>query len=173
MAIFDGKGGMDWSWAERSASLFNNDVDLDLETATEQLETLAQRCVDDLKSHPWSESDPDFWHTGASALHPFHIVVIDECQTLFDVTGRSKEDKALVERCKRAVATIVRKGRSAGRRPEADGNPCSPSRWCRGSRRGRAYAVRPIRLPACHGSCESVGFEHARNRCVRVGRVGI
>ena len=130
VAIFDGKGGMDWSWAEKSASLYNNDCDLDLPTATDQLEQLAQRCVDDLKSHPWSDSDPDFWHSGASALHPFHLVVIDECQTLFDVTGRSKEDKALVERCKRAVATIVRKGRSAGwcvmlltQKPTADSIP--------------------------------------------------
>lgn len=130
VAIFDGKGGMDWSWAEKAASLYNNDCDLDLETATDQLERLAQRCVEDLKSHPWSESDPDFWHTRPSALHPFHLVVIDECQTLFDVTGRSKEDKALVERCKRAVATIVRKGRSAGwcvmlltQKPTADSIP--------------------------------------------------
>ena len=130
VAIFDGKGGMDWSWAERSASLYNNDCDLDLETATDQLEQLAQRCVDDLKSHPWSDSDPDFWHSGASALHPFHLVVIDECQTLFDTTGRSKDEKALIERCKRAVATIVRKGRSAGwcvmlltQKPTADSIP--------------------------------------------------
>lgn len=130
VAIFDGKGGMDWAWAQRAASLYNNDVDLDLETATEQLESLAQRCVDDLKSHPWSDADPDFWHSVASALHPFHLVVIDECQTLFDTTGRSKEDKALVERCKRAVATIVRKGRSAGwcvmlltQKPTADSIP--------------------------------------------------
>ncbi|WP_270202162.1 zonular occludens toxin domain-containing protein [Bifidobacterium pseudocatenulatum] len=132
VAIFDGKGGMDWAWAQRAASLYNNDCDLDLETATDQLEQLAQRCVEDLKSHPWSESDPDFWHSGASALHPFHLVVIDECQTLFDTTGRSKEDKALVERCKRAVATIVRKGRSAGwcvmlltQKPTADSIPTS------------------------------------------------
>lgn len=130
VAIFDGKGGMDWSWAERSASLYNNDCDLDLETATDQLEQLAQRCVDDLKSHPWSDSDPDFWHSGANALHPFHLVVIDECQTLFDTTGRSKDEKALIERCKRAVATIVRKGRSAGwcvmlltQKPTADSIP--------------------------------------------------
>lgn len=130
VAIFDGKGGVDWHWAEKAASLYNNGCDLDLPTATEQLETLAQRCVDDLKSHPWSDDDPDFWHTGASALHPFHLVVIDECQTLFDTTGRSKEDKALVERCKRAVATIVRKGRSAGwcvmlltQKPTADSIP--------------------------------------------------
>ncbi|MEO5392795.1 zonular occludens toxin domain-containing protein [Bifidobacterium bifidum] len=130
VAIFDGKGGMDWAWAQRAASLYNNDCDLDLETAADQLEQLAQRCVEDLKSHPWSDSDPDFWHSGASALHPFHLVVIDECQTLFDTTGRSKEDKALVERCKRAVATIVRKGRSAGwcvmlltQKPTADSIP--------------------------------------------------
>ena len=130
VAIFDGKGGMDWSWAQRAASLYNNDCDLDLETATDQLESLAQRCVEDLKNHPWSADDPDFWHSGASALHPFHLVVIDECQTLFDTTGRSKDDKALVERCKRAVATIVRKGRSAGwcvmlltQKPTADSIP--------------------------------------------------
>ena len=130
VAIFDGKGGMDWQWAASSASLYNNDCDLDLPKATEQLEQLAQQCVDDLKGHPWSVDDPDFWHSGASALHPFHIVVIDECQTLFDATGRSKDDKALIDRCKRAVATIVRKGRSAGwcvmlltQKPTADSIP--------------------------------------------------
>ena len=57
-------------------------------------------------------------------------MVIDECQTLFDTTGRSKDDKALIERCRRAVATIVRKGRSAGwcvrlltQKPTADSIP--------------------------------------------------
>lgn len=130
VAIFDGKGGMDWAWAASSAALYNRDCDLDLSKATEQLEQLAADCVNDLKTHPWSATDPDFWHTGASALHPFHLVVIDECQTLFDSTGRSKDDKALIERCKRAVATIVRKGRSAGwcvmlltQKPTADSIP--------------------------------------------------
>lgn len=130
VAIFDGKGGVDWAWAASSAVLYNNDCDLDLETATDQLESLARQCVEDLKSHPWSATDPDFWHTGASAMHPFHLVVIDECQTLFDAAGRSKDDKALIERCKRAVATMVRKGRSAGwcvmlltQKPTADSIP--------------------------------------------------
>lgn len=128
--VFDGKGGMDWAWAQRAANLYNNDCDLDLETATKQLETLADRCATDLKEHPWSDIDPDFWHSGATAAHPFHLVVIDECQTLFDTTGRSKDDKALIERCRRAVATIVRKGRSAGwcvmlltQKPTADSIP--------------------------------------------------
>lgn len=128
--VFDGKGGLDWGWAADKAVLYDNDCDVALETATRELEELAQRCIEDLKNHVWSESDPDFWHAGASAEHPFHLVVIDECQTLFDTGGRSKEEKALMERCKKAVATIVRKGRSAGwcvmlltQKPTADSIP--------------------------------------------------
>lgn len=128
--IFDGKGGLDWGWAASHAALYDNDCDVALETATQELEELAQRCVEDLKNHAWSDSDPDFWHAGPSAEHPFHLVVIDECQTLFDAGGRSKDEKALIERCKKAVATIVRKGRSAGwcvmlltQKPTADSIP--------------------------------------------------
>lgn len=128
--VFDGKGGLDWAWSANKAALYDNDCDVALEAATQELEELAQRCIEDLKNHAWSESDPDFWHAGASAEHPFHLVVIDECQTLFDAGGRSKEEKALIERCKKAAATIVRKGRSAGwcvmlltQKPTADSIP--------------------------------------------------
>lgn len=128
--IIDGKGGADWDWARNCADSFTND-DTDLMALADRLETFEYRCLEDLRTHPWSESDPNFWHVGPSALHPFHLIVIDECQTLFDVTGvLDKDEKAAMLRMRRSVMQIVKKGRSAGwcvmlltQKPTADSIP--------------------------------------------------
>lgn len=42
------------------------------------------------------------------------VVVLDECQVLFDPEGSTKEEKAAAEARKRLVTDLVRRGRSAG-----------------------------------------------------------
>ncbi|MBM6698945.1 hypothetical protein H7U32_01105 [Bifidobacterium pullorum subsp. saeculare] len=110
--VFDGKGGADWEWAREAAASFYQD-DGDIGAVADRLEKLDTEMRRDLRGHPWG-TDPDFWHGGPSSEHPFHLVVIDECQTYFDATGLDKDGKAAVARCVRAVTDLVKKGRSAG-----------------------------------------------------------
>lgn len=88
--------------------------DRNLAEIADELDRLDDAMRQDLRSHPWSSTDPDFWHTGPTRENPFHLVVIDECQTWMDMTGADKDTKALMARIVRAVTDLIKKGRSAG-----------------------------------------------------------
>lgn len=115
--VFDGKGGHDWGWLEPRAITFNRD-DEDRSAVAEQLEDLVEvmrRRLDEMPKH--RDGDFSLWDRGPSIDLPLLVVIIDECQTFFDKGEYPKSDKeALVvrDRCEAAVATLVRKGRSAG-----------------------------------------------------------
>ena len=115
--VFDGKGGHDWGWLAPRANVFNRD-DEDRAKVADQLEGLVQIMRDRLDQLP-ARRDGDFslWAQGPSVDMPLLVVVIDECQTYFDkgeVARGDKESEAARQRCESAVATLVRKGRSAG-----------------------------------------------------------
>lgn len=88
--------------------------DRNLAEIADELDRLDDAMRQDLRSHPWSSTDPDFWHTGPTRENPFHLVVIDECQTWMDMTGADKDTKALMARIVRAVTDLIKKGHSAG-----------------------------------------------------------
>ena len=88
--------------------------DRNLAEIADELDRLDDAMRQDLRSHPWSSTDPDFWHTGPTRENPFHLVVIDECQTWMDMTGADKDTNALMARIVRAVTDLIKKGRSAG-----------------------------------------------------------
>lgn len=111
--VFDGKGGADWAWCRGAAAGYWLD-DRNLAEIADELDRLDDAMRQDLRSHPWSSTDPDFWHTGPTRENPFHLVVIDECQTWMDTTGADKDTKALMARIVRAVTDLIKKGRSAG-----------------------------------------------------------
>lgn len=106
--IVDGKGAGDWQWAVRRARSLTVIAD-GVDSIATRLEHLADEMLSDMAAHRWSETDPDFWHVGPSPYAPFHLVVIDESQALFDAP-----DRQLAARCRRAVMTLVTRGRSAG-----------------------------------------------------------
>lgn len=115
--VFDGKGGHDWSWLEPRALTFNRD-DEDREAVAHQLEALVQIMRDRLDEMPkLRDGDFSLWAKGPSVDLPLLVVVLDECQTYFDkgeIPRGDKEAEAARQRCESAVATLVRKGRSAG-----------------------------------------------------------
>lgn len=58
------------------------------------------------------KNELDFWAGGYT--EKLQVVIIDECQVLFEPEGSSKEEKAAAEARKRLVTDLVRRGRSAG-----------------------------------------------------------
>lgn len=110
--IIDGKGGLDWNWAKEKADSFSNESE-DFEVVADQIDQLNRFMKDRLKNIP--EGQPtNFWRRKPSTDEPFVVLAIDECQTYFDSSGKSKEDKVQIARINAAVENIVKKGRSAG-----------------------------------------------------------
>lgn len=146
-AIFDGKGGADWSWLAPRAALFNND-DEDRARVAEQLEDLVAFMRDRIRTMQARRGGSSIWTTGGPTPDmPLVVVVVDECQSYLDATMIPKGDKAgaeLRQRAEAAIATLVRKGRSAGvwcipatQKPTSDSLPTTI-----GSNAGAAIAFR-------------------------------
>ncbi|MFC6152035.1 hypothetical protein [Mumia xiangluensis] len=116
-AIFDGKGGYDWQWIEPRAAIFHRD-DEDRAAMVEQLESLVAVMRDRLNRMPDLRGGASIWTTGGpSQSVPLLVIVVDECQTWLDPGAVSRGDKTaadLRQRAETAIATLVRKGRSAG-----------------------------------------------------------
>ncbi|WP_169241921.1 FtsK/SpoIIIE domain-containing protein [Bifidobacterium olomucense] len=111
--IIDGKGGDDWTWAKPAATdLVRDDLDL--------VHDLLLRLDDEMKSR-MSSMRPrygasNFWNITPDRRPPLEVVIIDECQTYFDLKGvlGGKEAKAKAGEILAAATDIVKKGRSAG-----------------------------------------------------------
>ena len=111
--IVDGKGGQDWAWAVPKAATYIND-DVDLAPTLELLRSLQQQMRERL-SNVASGQPSNFWARSRSESEPFEVLVIDECQSYFDVSGeRDKDRKAALLEVTAIVADLVKKGRSAG-----------------------------------------------------------
>jgi DNA segregation ATPase FtsK/SpoIIIE-like protein len=131
--VWDGKGGADWDWIIPRASLFNND-DEDRARVADELESVVAVMRDRVQTMKERRGGSSIWNTGGpSEDMPLLVCVVDECQTYLDATAIPKSDKEAQEirqRTEAAIATLVRKGRSAGiwvipttQKPTADSLP--------------------------------------------------
>lgn len=116
-AIFDGKGGADWSWLRPRAARWTND-DEDRAAVTQALEALVQIMRARLATLMEKRGGSSLWNTGGPSVDmPLLVVVVDECQSWLDAGAVPKGDKDAKEhrdRAEAALAALVRKGRSAG-----------------------------------------------------------
>lgn len=117
LSIIDGKGGQDWdSYAPVADTFIKGDEEL--EPIAEFLERVTATMYDRLESQRERLGTSNYWSATPeerlAAGERFELVVIDECQGVFETTGRSKEDKELIGRITRCVSTLVKRGRSAG-----------------------------------------------------------
>lgn len=126
--IIDGKGAGDWSFAHPTAYRFYaGDVE-SADVVEARLERLRRICdlldecqeqmEQDLRFYAeWPQRDPNFttfWESREKFMLPMHVLLIDECQTIFNTAGMGKEEKAVAMRCTALVDDIVRRGRAAG-----------------------------------------------------------
>lgn len=125
MTVIDGKGSGDWITFEPAADKFHSGS---LETKDlEQIRDLLEDEVKELSSR-FEETkdakredltlDSNFWNMTLEERRKenmkFHLIVIDEAQTVLDEKQHTKENREIVNRIVTLVATLVRMGRSAG-----------------------------------------------------------
>lgn len=135
--VIDGKGGSDWAWVAPRASLLNTD-DENLEAVKDQLLAITGLMRWRLRTQKERRGTSNFWHAGATADDPFIVVVIDECQTVFDPKEHmTKEGKQLSQEIAALTVNLVKKGRSAGvfvmsitQKPTSDSIPSALSANC-------------------------------------------
>jgi len=56
----------------------------------------------------------NFWNVPLSPKYKVRMMILDECQELFDVTGRSKDEKEWIDKIERVCTEIVKKQRAMG-----------------------------------------------------------
>ena len=115
--IIDGKGGSDWeSYGSRAATYIRGDEDLtDILAFLEKFHT---GMLDRIAHQKERLGNSNFWNVSADARksgnEKFELLVIDECQGVFETTGRTKDEKEQVARITRICSSLVKRGRSAG-----------------------------------------------------------
>ncbi len=135
--VIDAKGGSDWSWVAPRASLLNTD-DENLEAVKDQLLAITGLMRWRLQTQKERRGTSNFWHAGATADEGFILVVIDECQTVFDPKEHmTKEAKQLSQEIAALTVNLVKKGRSAvifvmsiTQKPTSDSIPSALSANC-------------------------------------------
>lgn len=126
--IIDGKGGLDWSWAEGLADSYTNES-RHLDAVAQQIEAFDEAMEERLRAVPEGESS-NFWHRRPSGGERFSLLILDECQTYLNASGKPTDVKKIIARITAAVENVVKKGRSAGffvllmtQKPTADAIP--------------------------------------------------
>lgn len=117
LSIIDGKGGTDWSSYESVAANFIAG-DEELEPIRDFLKEFHEEMITRVQTQKSLLGESNFWNVTADerlkAGLKFKLLVIDECQGVFEKAGRSKEEKELLEEIFRYLSAVVKRGRSAG-----------------------------------------------------------
>lgn len=133
LSIIDGKGGDDWTAYEGVSQRFIRG-DEDLVVIRDFLKEHHDKMVERVATNREKLGESNFWNVSAEqrlkAGLKFELLVIDECQGLFETQGQTKENKDLIAEITRYCSILVKRGRSAGfcviymtQRPTADSLP--------------------------------------------------
>lgn len=133
LTVLDGKGGEDWT-AYRDVCADFVSIDTDFGPALEVLEKAVAEMNHRVATNKELFGVSNFWEASPEerydAGRKFKVIVFDECQTAFDTTGLSKEEKEVRAKITAALTSLVKKGRSAGiltlfitQKPTADAIP--------------------------------------------------
>lgn len=117
LSVIDGKGGQDWeSYGPRCSTYIRGDEDLT--PIVDFLSAFHSEMLERLDSQKERLGTSNFWNADVTtrdrASEPFKLLVIDECQGIFETNGRSKEEKEQLGQILRYCSAVVKRGRSAG-----------------------------------------------------------
>lgn len=117
LSIVDGKGGEDWSsYAGAADPYIRGDEELD--PIVSFLANKHAEMLDRLSNQKQKLGTSNFWNASAEdrlkAGLKFELLVIDECQGVFETTGRSKEERETLGYIFKYLSAMVKRGRSAG-----------------------------------------------------------
>lgn len=117
LSIIDGKGGEDWTNYEVASTKFIRG-DEDLVPVRDFLKEHHAEMMDRMASNKRLLGTSNFWNgtpeQRRSAGLKFKLLVIDECQGIFETTGRTKEEKVILGEIYKYCSALVKRGRSAG-----------------------------------------------------------
>lgn len=117
LTIIDGKGGDDWSAYRPAAAQFISG-DENLEAIRDALNDAYEDMQDRVATNKQKLGQSNFWNVDAATRRqagvPFKLIIIDECQGLFEQSGRDKDEKQLMGEILRSASGLVKRGRSAG-----------------------------------------------------------
>ncbi len=107
--ICDGKGGGDYEPYHDRLWLHTDD---DLTSARDTLQRVYELMRTRQQQIRHVLGVTNAWHAGPSPAWPLVLVVVDECHTYCQTTGRKKDDRELAYECAWLIEQLVRKGRS-------------------------------------------------------------
>lgn len=119
VSVIDCKGGGDFTNALSSSvpslEMLGARVLADRgdEDFLQQAKDMLDREVEDMRARQYA-LDRSFWDLTANRRPPLRLLIIDECQELWAMKGRTKAETELLKAIQRNILTLIRVGASAG-----------------------------------------------------------
>lgn len=138
--IIDNKGGADWNAFEPVSKTYMtvDGIDKTLQDVADFAEEIYAEMKRRVRTNLETLGESNFWEATPAQREAaglkFLLCVIDECQEVFDKTGRTSAEMQLIGRITRLFTAIAKMGRSAGihlmfvtQKPTSDSLPSSIS----------------------------------------------
>lgn len=120
LTIIDLKGtATDWNAFEGLAKVMQLETDYttgesNLDEILETVTDFANGTEERMKEFTEKTGSTNFWHEPVTPQNKIRMIVLDECQEVFDDRGASNDDKYYMDKIKKQCTRIVKKHRSLG-----------------------------------------------------------
>lgn len=121
LTIIDLKGtSTDWNAFEGLANVMQLETNYDtgetnLQEILDTITDFANGTEERMKAFTEENGTTNFWHVPVTPKHKIRMIVLDECQEVFNTQGASSsEEKQIMQRIERQATRIVKKHRSLG-----------------------------------------------------------
>ncbi|WP_436878888.1 zonular occludens toxin domain-containing protein [Mammaliicoccus sciuri] len=144
LTVIDGKGcTKQWEHFDKVGTLIP--LKVDKETGSKNFKEVAdymERMVEEgyqrlEKLSELKDGKSNFWNSPITSDMPFKVIVIDECQTIFGIKPKNKEEREAIERIEDAIKEIVEVFKRVGycvilttQKPTSDTIPSYIRRQC-------------------------------------------
>lgn len=121
LTIIDLKGtSTDWNAFEGLANVMQLETNYDtgetnLQEILDTITDFANGTEERMKAFTEENGTTNFWHVPVTPKHKIRMIVLDECQEVFNTQGASSsEEKQIMQKIERQATRIVKKHRSLG-----------------------------------------------------------
>jgi hypothetical protein len=111
--VIDGKASQDWEWITPRACAYLAE-DQDFAAVLTVVDGVHDLMRHRLARQKTLRGESNFWNLPLQPAHPVVFLVVDEVQTFTDTTGMPKTQREIAITIKARLASLVKKGRSAG-----------------------------------------------------------
>ena len=120
LTIIDLKGGStDWNAFDGLANIMQLKKDYTTgETNLEEIKDVVTNFADEtekrMETFKKETGETNFWHVPVSPKNKIRMIVLDECQEVFNETGKSRDEREIMQQITSQCTRIVKKHRSLG-----------------------------------------------------------